>query len=112
MNYECENFQENCTYECFFFVNGKSLCLICSESRAVLKEYAIGRHCSCKHKESYKNCVGASRRERVAALKKGGLSEKNITRKQSSDDSSALRASYRKLLTCRIKKAKLLPDGE
>jgi hypothetical protein len=55
----------------FVSVNGKSLCLICSESMAVLKEYAIGRHCSCRHKEKYKNYVGAPRRERVAALKKG-----------------------------------------
>jgi hypothetical protein len=43
-------------------MNGTALCLICSGSIAVLKEYNIARHYSTKHKEEYKNCVIALRR--------------------------------------------------
>jgi hypothetical protein len=39
------------------------------------------------------SCAGALRREAVAALKSGLESQKNVFRKQSSDSSSALRAS-------------------
>jgi hypothetical protein len=35
-------------------VNRKALCLICSKSIAVLKEYNITRHYNLKHKEKYK----------------------------------------------------------
>jgi hypothetical protein len=35
---------------------------------AVLKEYAIDRRGSCKHKGKYKNCVGAPSRERKEGL--------------------------------------------
>jgi hypothetical protein len=45
--------------------NGKVLCLICSESFAVLKEYNIARQYDLKHKEKYKNCVGAVQKEKV-----------------------------------------------
>jgi hypothetical protein len=40
------------------------------------------------------SCVGALRREAVAALKSGLESQPNVFRKQSSDSSSALGASY------------------
>jgi len=46
-------------------MNGKVLCLICSESIAILKEYNIARHYNSKHKQKYKNCTGALRREKV-----------------------------------------------
>jgi len=36
------------------FMNGKALCIICSEIIAVLKEYNIARNYSSKHKEKYK----------------------------------------------------------
>jgi hypothetical protein len=46
-------------------------------------------------KTKYKNCIGALRREKVVALKRGLESQQNVFRKQSSDSSSALRESYR-----------------
>jgi hypothetical protein len=48
-------------------MNGKALCLICSENTVVLKEYNAARHYNSKHKENHKNCVGALRTEKVTA---------------------------------------------
>jgi hypothetical protein len=84
-------------------MNGKALCLICSES-IVLKEYNITRHYHSKHKEKYKNCVGALRREKVVALQKVLQSQQNISRKQSNDSSSALQQLI-VLLTCWLMEA-------
>jgi hypothetical protein len=47
------------------------------------------------HKEKYKNCVGAQRREKVVALKWGLESRQNIFRKQSNDSSYEMQDSYR-----------------
>jgi hypothetical protein len=49
-------------------MNWKALCLICSESISVLKEYNIARNYNSKHKENYTNLVGALRREKMVAL--------------------------------------------
>jgi len=43
---------------------GNLLCLTCSESTAVWKEYNTARLYILKHKEKYKNCVGALRRKK------------------------------------------------
>jgi hypothetical protein len=77
----------------------------------VLKEYDIGTYCSCKHKEKYKNCVGAPRRETMAALKKMGLSDK-ISPEINLVMIPLHCGQVTALLTCRLKKAKLLPMGE
>jgi hypothetical protein len=92
-------------------MNGKALQFICSGSTAVLKEYNIARHYNSKHKEKYENCVGALRREKVAALKRGHESQQNVFRKQSNDSSSALRASYHVAHLLAIER-KPLSDGE
>jgi len=73
----------------------KALCFICSESVAVLKEYNFARLYNSKHKEKYKPSVGALRRDRMAALKRSLESQQNVFRKQSNDNSAALRATYR-----------------
>jgi hypothetical protein len=47
---ECRIFQGKWKEEHFCVsVTGKALCLICSESIAVLKEYNIARHYNSKH---------------------------------------------------------------
>jgi hypothetical protein len=51
------------------------LCLIYIESIAVLKEYNIARHYNSKHKEKYKDCVGALKRDEVEVLKRGPQSQ-------------------------------------
>jgi hypothetical protein len=52
-------------------INRKAWCLNRSESTALLKEYDSDRHHNSKHIKKYKNCVGASRREKVAGSKNG-----------------------------------------
>jgi hypothetical protein len=52
-------------------MNGKALCLICNESNVVLKGYDIARHYNLKRTEMYKNCVGAMRTGKMAALERG-----------------------------------------
>jgi hypothetical protein len=49
-------------------MDGRALCLICTEGIAVLKEYNIARYYSSKHKERCRNFVGALRTEKVSAL--------------------------------------------
>jgi hypothetical protein len=74
-------------------VTGKAVCLICNESfPSIFKEYNIVMHYNSKHKDMYKNCVGALQ-EIVAALKRGLVSYKNVVRKQYNDSSSVLQAS-------------------
>jgi hypothetical protein len=75
-------------------MNRKALFLIRSEISAVLKEYNIARHYSSKHKEKCENCIGALRRDKVAALKSELEAQNNVLMKQSNDSSSPLRASY------------------
>jgi hypothetical protein len=69
---DCRIIQEKCKdeYLCVS-VNGKFLCLICSECTAFLKEYNIATHYSSKHKLKYANCVDALRREGVVGLRRG-----------------------------------------
>jgi hypothetical protein len=38
---------------------------MCSGSIAVLEVYSIARHHNSKHKENYKNCAAAMRKEKV-----------------------------------------------
>jgi hypothetical protein len=76
-------------------MTGKSLCLICGESIAILKEYNIAKYYNSKHKEKYKKIYQCSERRKMATLKNvGSESQQNVFRKQSSESSSALRASY------------------
>jgi hypothetical protein len=49
-------------------------------------------HYNSKHKDMYRNCVGALK-EIVAALKTGLVSYNNVFRKQYTDSSSVLQAS-------------------
>jgi hypothetical protein len=72
----------------------KDLCLIFGETTAVLKESNFARNYISNHKETHKNCMGALTREKLEALEIGLQSQQNVFRKQSSDRSSALRASY------------------
>jgi hypothetical protein len=73
---------------------GKALCLICSESIAVLKNITLPGIAIRSTKKSTQN-VGALKREKVAALKMGLESQQNVFRKQSNGSSSTIRANYR-----------------
>jgi hypothetical protein len=98
---ECRIFQEKWAGEYFcVFMNGKALCSICSESIAALKECN-----NSEHKEKYKNCRCSEKR------KCGGLEKRIFFRKQSTDSSSAARASYR-VVHLLDKECKTFSDGD
>jgi hypothetical protein len=102
---ECGIFQEKWTDECVsVFMNGKALCLLCSESIAVFIESNIARHYSLKHKEQCSNCVAALRRETVSA-KKGGQSHSRMSSKQNPIIVPLHCGQVIVLLTCWSKKA-------
>jgi len=68
MDSECRTFRERWTEKYFCVsMNGNALCLICSESVAVLKECNIARY----HNYKYRNCVGSLRRETWLWYKRG-----------------------------------------
>ena len=63
-------FQDTWTNDYFFLLqNEKSVCLICSETTAALKEYNLKRHYSTKHSQ-YGNLIGHPREEKVENLRK------------------------------------------
>ena len=45
----------------FTEVKGKSVCLVCGEQVAVLKDYNLNRHYGTKHADKYKNLADAGR---------------------------------------------------
>jgi hypothetical protein len=95
---DCRIFQEKWTDEYFYvYMNGKTLCLICSKSMATLKEYNIARHYTSKHKEKYKNCVSTLRREKV-----GLESQQNVFRKQFIDSAIGLSGKRNSFWRCKF----------
>jgi hypothetical protein len=71
-------------------MNGKDLCLIFSGSIAVSEEHNIARQQYSRHKQKYKNCVNALRRQKVAALKRRQESEQDVFRRCSNNNSTVL----------------------
>jgi hypothetical protein len=94
VNSECRIFIEEWTDECLCVsVNRKALSLIFSESIAPLKEHIIVRYNILKHKEKYKKLCQCSEKEKVRDFRRG-CEQQNVTRKQFSENSSLLQASY------------------
>ena len=72
---ECRVFQEKWSASYLFTeVNGKAVCLVCSQHVSVLKGYNLHHHCQSFHANEYNNFQGQQRREKVnemlAVLKK------------------------------------------
>jgi hypothetical protein len=91
-------------------MNGKVLCLIFSDSITVFKDNIV-RYYNSKHKEKYRNCVCALRREKVVDLK-GGLSH---SRMSSKNNPMIVPLHCRKatvLLTRWLKKANFIFNGK
>ncbi|XP_070408444.1 general transcription factor II-I repeat domain-containing protein 2 [Nothobranchius furzeri] len=92
---ECRLFQEKWTSSYFFTeVNGKAVCLVCSQHVAVLKEFNLCRHYVSLHAEKYDKFEAQRRREKVnellARLKK---QQSAFTHSQDISD-AAVKASY------------------
>ena len=54
----------------FTLVRDKAVCLLCSDSVFVLKEYNIKRHYETKHGTNYKNIQGQMRKDKLNQLEK------------------------------------------
>ena len=62
---ESRIFQEKWTIDYFFTqINEKPVCLLCSESVSVMKEYNVRRHYVTKHSAKYYSFQGFSTQER------------------------------------------------
>lgn len=76
---ECRVFQEKWTSSYFFTeINGKPVCLVCSEHVSVLKEYNIRRHYQTHHGEKYKNLQGQLRTEKTNELLAGLRKQQSV----------------------------------
>uniref|UniRef100_I3J839 SPIN-DOC-like zinc-finger domain-containing protein n=1 Tax=Oreochromis niloticus TaxID=8128 RepID=I3J839_ORENI len=91
---ECRVFQEKWSSSYLFTkVNGKAVCLVCSQHVAVLREYNLRRHYMSLHADKYDNFQGQRRREVNELL--AGLKKQQCVFTHSRDISdAAVKASY------------------
>lgn len=66
---ECRSFNEEWGINYFFVqANDKTLCLICKDTVAVLKEHNMRRHYETKHGSSYSQFIGTQHSEKFKSL--------------------------------------------
>ena len=108
---EARIFQEKWTIDYFFTcVNDKPVCLLCSESISVMKEYNVKRHYTTKHSlfDSYQ---GERRKEKADKLVQNLKQQQTIFIKKSDTADNLLRVSY--IVSEKIAKhSKNYSDGE
>uniref|UniRef100_A0A9J7YGI0 Uncharacterized protein n=1 Tax=Cyprinus carpio carpio TaxID=630221 RepID=A0A9J7YGI0_CYPCA len=92
---ECRIFQEKWTSSYMFTqVNGKPVCLVCTQQVSVLKEYNIRRLYETQHGEKYNNLHGELRRQKVNEMLVGLRKQQSVfTRSQEASDAT-VKASY------------------
>lgn len=88
-------FQEKWTNDYFFIqFKDKPMCLLCSESLSVMKEFNLKRHYITKHSSLYESFQGQRRKEKVEKLMKGLNEQQAIFVKKRDDTDNIIRASY------------------
>ena len=109
---ESQIFQEKWTIDYFFTqINEKPVCLLCSESVSVMKEYNVRRHYVTKHSAKYDSFQGERRKEKVQNMIKNLKQQQSIFTKKSDNADNLLRASY--IVSEKIAKhSKNYSDGE
>ena len=109
---ESRIFQEKWTIGYFFTqINEKPVCLLCSESVSVMKEYNVRRHYVTKHSAKYDSFQGKRRKEKVQNMIKNLKQQQSIFTKKSDNADNLLRASY--IVSEKIAKhSKNYSDGE
>lgn len=109
---ECRVFNQQWTSDYFVIDNNnKALCLICNETVAVLKEFNVRRHYETKHKSNFSNLTGKLREDKVSSLKKSLSSQRQIFTKQTQQNESAVKASF-KVSHILAKAGKPFTDGQ
>uniref|UniRef100_A0A674DXZ8 SPIN-DOC-like zinc-finger domain-containing protein n=1 Tax=Salmo trutta TaxID=8032 RepID=A0A674DXZ8_SALTR len=92
---ECRVFQEKCSSSYLFTeLNGKAVCLVCSQHVAVLKEYNLRRHYVSLHADKYDNFQGQQRREKVNELLAGLKKQQSVFTHSRDISDAAVKASY------------------
>ena len=92
---ENRSFNEKWKLDYFFtLMKDKAVCLLCSDSVSVLKEYNIKRHYEIKHETNYKNTQGQMRKDQFNQLEKSLKQQQNIFKVQSFSSDLAVKASY------------------
>lgn len=100
--------------EKYFFVShrNKPVCLICTESMAVMKEYNLKRHFDSKHAQTETGrLTGQLRTDKIATLKKCLGNQQSIFTKGNAGAENATRASFR-VSALLNQKMKPFTDGE
>ncbi|KAL3989177.1 hypothetical protein ACER0C_013495 [Sarotherodon galilaeus] len=75
-------------------VNGKAVCLVCSQHVAVLKEYNLRRHYVSLHADKYDNFQGQRRREKVNELLAGLKKQQSVFTHSRDISDAAVKANY------------------
>ena len=78
----------------FIFQEDRPICLICSQSVAVIKEHNIKRHYMLKHADKYDKFTLNLRKEKVESLKISLQTQQTIFTKVNRDVEGVVRASY------------------
>ena len=112
MDNESRVFQEKWTNDYFFIqIKDKPMCLLCSESVSVMKEYNVKRHYISKHSSLYESFQGQHRKQKVEKLMKELKDQQTIFVKKRDDTDNIIRASY--IVSEKIAKhSKNYSDGE
>ncbi|XP_067124783.1 general transcription factor II-I repeat domain-containing protein 2-like [Centruroides vittatus] len=88
-------YNESWKYDYFFIHYEKNLvCLICSESIAVFKEYNVKRHYTTKHSNKYDQFTGDLKKQKVEKLMKAVTSQQAFLMKTNNQSESVTKASY------------------
>ncbi|XP_030613825.1 general transcription factor II-I repeat domain-containing protein 2 [Archocentrus centrarchus] len=91
---ECRRFQTRWANEYFFIeVKGKCVCLICTETVAVMKEYNLRRHYETKH-QTYASYTGAEREHKVKQMAASLLAQQQYFFRANKAQENATVASY------------------
>ena len=95
IDFERRAFNDKWTEEyIFIFQEDRPICLICSQSVAVIKEHNINRHYMLKHADKYDKFTLNLRKEKVESLKISLQAQQTIFTKVNRDVEGVVRASY------------------
>lgn len=78
----------------FTEVNGKPVCLVCTQQVSVLKEYNILRHYETHHGEKYNSLHGELRRQKVNEMLVGLRKQQSVFTRSREASDAAVKASY------------------
>jgi len=112
---ECRAFNGERMSKYFFTeFSKKAVCLLCSESVAVLKEYNISRHYATKHAAHGSTLSAAERQTKATELERKLVKQQNVFRKAKLDQKAAIQSIHASFAVAYniAKHSKSFCDGE